>query len=235
MFEYSVLLQRLSDQTHSEPQDQLFREKFCSWVYERMLGKPCSEQEESISVKLLELVKNEKQTAETDSTTANAESSRAIATETNSVGTAFTGNQSTTATGNSMENKFMQDLYHNLELFVKTFGITHYVSSIKLGAVVYEEVTSTSKQTKRKGGAHIGSQIAKGDASVSASKMLFRRSKKLQTIGRIRFQDGEVTEEAVIGFMIEPIHNLVKNPVLKSGLQRAVQNFILTRGDKYGK
>ncbi len=129
-------------------------------------------------------------------------------------------------------------IYDDCKAFVQNFGITHYVSAIELGAIEYQVVTSNSENTRRKIGAEIGaSQFASGELSASKEKVQARRSRVARMIGRIH--DGKVIrnsdDEAVIGFQIRPVYKLVHNHILQSGLQRAVQSYILKRGDIFSK
>ena len=130
-------------------------------------------------------------------------------------------------------------IFDDCKAFVQNFGLTHYVSAVELGAIEYQVVTSSLQKTKRKIGAEIGaSQFASGKLSASKEKVQVHKSRIARMIGRI-MDNGRVTrnseDEAVIGFQIRPIYELVHNHILQTALQRAVQSYILKRGDTFGK
>lgn len=130
-------------------------------------------------------------------------------------------------------------IFDDCKAFVQNFGLTHYVSAVELGAIEYQVVTSSLEKTKRKIGAEIGaSQFASGKLSASKEKVQVHKSRIARMIGRI-MDNGRVTrnseDEAVIGFQIRPIYELVHNHILQTALQRAVQSYILKRGDTFGK
>ena len=123
--------------------------------------------------------------------------------------------------------------------FVENLGITHYVSAIELGAMKYYASMVESKHTSIGGGATIGAgSETEGGLSALTEKLLFRSTKEEHLIGRIG-KDHTVErgglDEAVIGFQIQPIYNLVRVPGLQAALQQAVKEYILKKEDPSGK
>ena len=104
---------------------------------------------------------------------------------------------------------------HDCEVFVQKLGmITHYVSAIELGALRYNMSSVSESKLKMGANAELGFRsIAEGGVGKSIEKHLFHKMKMEQEIGRIN-KDGEVerdtSDEAVIGFQIQPIYKLVR-------------------------
>ena len=122
--------------------------------------------------------------------------------------------------------------------FLKHVGVTHYVSSIRLGAAKFRILTSTeySKKVRVKGNMGVEG-IAK--ASISQSSLTHRRTSSLQVkeIGRI--VDGSVKmgtcDEAVIGFQLKPIHSLVRSYRINESLKRALRDYVFQKTPKCSK
>ena len=132
----------------------------------------------------------------------------------------------------------LKEIMKDCKLFVKNLGITHYVSSIELGALEYNVYTGRSRQMRLGAGAEVGAgQMAEGGISGLTEKWSFQTSRHQHEIGKI--VNGTVkrntTNEAVIGFQIQPIHNLVGLQDIQVALQRAVQKYIEFKADKSGK
>ena len=121
------------------------------------------------------------------------------------------------------------------KVFVKDLGITHYVSAIELGALKYSILTTSCHQEKTGAGAQMGAgKMAEGGISGMVGKQWFKKAKEEQTIGRLK-KDETVACEAVIGFQIQPIHKLVRLPLLQIALQKAMTQYIEYKADKSGK
>ena len=123
------------------------------------------------------------------------------------------------------------------EGILEYLGITHYVSAIELGALRYNASVVKSKHTALGGGATVGiGSVFDGGLSGLTEKMRFDSSKEEHSIGRIG-EDGRVKrgDEAVIGFQIQPIYNLVQVPGLQPALKKAVKEYILKKEDPSGE
>ena len=133
----------------------------------------------------------------------------------------------------------IKEIAKDCKMFVKDLGITHYVSSIELGALEYSASTISSRQTKYEVEAdiHVG-KLAEGGGSRLAEKLHFQMSREQHQIGKFSV-DGTVerntTNEAVIGFQIKPIHNLVRLQLIQVALQKAVKQYIEFKADRSGK
>ena len=120
------------------------------------------------------------------------------------------------------------------KVFVSDLGITHYVSAIELGALKYSVLTTSSHEENTGAGAQLGAgKMAEGGISGMVGKRWFNKAKKEQAIGRIT--NDTVTDEAVIGFQIQPIHKLIRLPLLQIALQKAMTQYIEYKADKSGK
>ena len=122
--------------------------------------------------------------------------------------------------------------------FVRHFHITHYVSSITLGATEYLVLSEAEYYTKVSSKGKVGYEpVAQLNASSSFSKKFTSKSSDLQEIGKI--VDDKVkrgaTDEAVIGTEIQSIHHLVQATPLREALQEALTGYICERKDKTSK
>ena len=135
--------------------------------------------------------------------------------------------------------KELAEIANDCKLFVNELGITHYVSGIELGALKYSVFTSSSHQTTQGAGAEVGAgQLAEGGISGLARKIRLQTSREQQEIGKISKDKAiarNTTDEAVIGFQIQPIHNLVRLQLIQVALQKAVKKYIEFKADKSGK
>ena len=114
--------------------------------------------------------------------------------------------------------------------FVKHFKITHYVSTIELGALEYSVFSETEFNSSIGGGGVLGvEKIATLSVSGNRSSHRFRKASEVKMIGKI--SDGKVGrgthDEAVVGVRVQPIHTLVKKiPYLQVALQWSLNNYI---------
>ena len=135
--------------------------------------------------------------------------------------------------------KELREIANDCKLFVNELGITHYVSGIELGALKYSVFTSSRHQTTQGAGAEVGAgQLAEGGISGIARKLRLQTSREQQEIGKISSDKPitrNTTDEAVIGFQIQPIHNLVRHQLIQVALQKAVKKYIEFKADKSGK
>ena len=120
--------------------------------------------------------------------------------------------------------------------FVKTIGVTHYISAIKLGACHYLSKTTSTKQERLGAGASVGaSPYVEGYLSGFLAKTGLFRKEEEKKIGRIDDEHETVEREAVIGFQIQPLHQLVRIQLLQMALRKAIKEFIKKKEDKSGK
>ena len=128
--------------------------------------------------------------------------------------------------------------------FVVDFRITHYVSSIQLGASGYE-VVSESKIARKLGlGGRAGVEkiaATSGSAKVSHSKSESRHSSNVKRIGVIELKDGIPTvrrgtyQEAVVGVQVKPISELILIRELRKSLQKSLVEYTRKEEDTHGE
>ena len=116
------------------------------------------------------------------------------------------------------------------EFLVAHGGITHYVSSITLGAMKYRTKTTKSKTVSYSGKAGLSTErFGSMKAGVSRRKTNLHDEEKYESIGSIG-EDKKVPlrspSEAVISYAFTPVTNLVSNEDLRHFLQQAMQQYI---------
>ena len=130
-------------------------------------------------------------------------------------------------------------IIHDCYDFVTQFRVTHYVSSIELGASEYRVLSEKEyNSTISAGGSLAVEQIANVAASHSRAVKKLQKSSSTRTIGKISSEGcvGRGThDEAVVGIRIQPIHTLVKLPYLNLALSKALIYFMEKQGDCSGK
>lgn len=124
--------------------------------------------------------------------------------------------------------------------FVDHFCITHYVSSIELGAAKFQVMSEETYQKKKKKRAKTKSSLAveemEGIALESRSNFDGRRTKFLAVTEMGGFEATKgVTEEAVLGAKFHPISALVETRLVRNLLQKAIQRYINTRQHSRGQ
>ena len=119
-------------------------------------------------------------------------------------------------------------------------GVTHYVSSITLGATRYHilEKSVLSKSLSNSTGGGVDSLI-KASATSKVSKQLFQSRSKERQIGRVPQHDSDSTlkellnfrtkGEAVVRCTYNSLSNLVSHPELRRQLERGIQEYIDTQ------
>ena len=127
---------------------------------------------------------------------------------------------------NGSQEKHLKNIVQDCVDFIKSIGITHYVSAIKLGACYFRAVNTRSKQKT------IG-EVPSIDAGGLVTKQLLRMSEGERKIGRM--SDQEVTKEAVIGFSIQPVYTLVKIELIQMALREATKVYIKSEQHVGGK
>ena len=75
--------------------------------------------------------------------------------------------------------------------------------------------------------------LVEGGMSGEYDKRTFHKSQKVQKIGRIEKEN--VTDEAVIGFEIQPLYKLVRVQLIQMMLRRAAIDYIHSKEDASSK
>lgn len=112
--------------------------------------------------------------------------------------------------------------------FVRSFGVTHYVNSITLGASEHSVMTKAEYARSRMAAASVNAlQQVSAQASVKASQKVTRSSMDKTCIGTIVDKKVERGKgEAVIGIKVLPVNSLIhKSRVLKLALQKALIDY----------
>ncbi len=121
-------------------------------------------------------------------------------------------------------------------VFVRDLGITHYVSSIEMGAISYQTASVSSKQKKIGAGAEVEvGSYASGGLSGFTERLWFQSHKEERMIGKITNKKVAEEDEAVIGFQIQPIYSLAPVPYLQPALSKAVKEYIQRKADPTGE
>lgn len=123
--------------------------------------------------------------------------------------------------------------------FVYHFRITHYVSSIEMGAAEYHVLTEQEYFSKIGLAGSFGlEKLVKSTFSSTTSSKRSNKASDLRKIGKIS-SDGTVARgsygEAVVGVKIQPISNLVRLQFLQLALKKALIQFVDSQGDDSGK
>ena len=119
--------------------------------------------------------------------------------------------------------------------FVTHFRITHYVSSIELGATEYRVFSETDYNSSIGAGGSLAiEKLANLSISHKSTSRKLKRASDVKTIGKIS-TDGKVGrgthDEAVVGIRVEPIATLVKLPFLRLAMQRSLVHYMDEQGD----
>lgn len=133
------------------------------------------------------------------------------------------------------EEQEKKKIIHDCHDFVKHFRITHYVSSIQLGATEYRWFTETDfNSVIGAGGAVAIEKIANLSISHKRTSRKIKKASDLRTIGKMS-TEGKVArgthDEAVVGIRVQPISRLVKFPYLQLALQRSLVHYMDEQGD----
>ena len=126
--------------------------------------------------------------------------------------------------------------------FITQFHITHYVSSIQLGASGYE-LLAERKISRRLGlGSHVGvEKIAAGSLSTTHSRSHGSSASNVRRIGVIELKNGIPTvkrgshQEAVVGIQVKPISDLIMTRELRTPLKKALLKYLRSEGETCGK
>ncbi len=136
------------------------------------------------------------------------------------------------------EHQFKTTLEDKCRDFINHFCITHYVSSIELGASKYQVMSEEDyqMQVKMKGSLGLEQMVS---AAVEQKASQKKRCKYSETtiIGRVR--DRNVVrgskDEAVVGVKFQPISALVRTKILREQLQRAITKYIDNQDNSKGQ
>lgn len=114
-------------------------------------------------------------------------------------------------------------------IFVKTERVTHYVSSISLGASEYS--VSTTTKTTVAIGARAKAEVGSHDVGVGAGVGAKRSKEKANTTSKDhRIGDIDIVErrngEAVVGYEILPVYMLIRQEAVKKVLQTAIKFYL---------
>ena len=116
--------------------------------------------------------------------------------------------------------------------YLRALGsVTHYVSSVTLGASRYtvHNIKTVTKSASQSAGVS-GTPYASAAVSSGIKKGLFKFSRNKETIGKVpdrnTFLSYRGTEEAVVRCSYSPLSYLVSHPHLRSELDSAVEEYI---------
>ena len=132
---------------------------------------------------------------------------------------------------NSLDVKAKESVLRYCYQFVRHFKITHYVSTVDLGALEYSVFSETEFNSTIKAGGSLGPEkIASLSAGSSRTSKSTRKVLEVKKIGKIS-NDGKVSrethEEAVVGVKVLPIFTLVREiPYLQAALQWSVNCYM---------
>ena len=117
--------------------------------------------------------------------------------------------------------------------FVDRYRITHYVSSISLGASTFTVQSESEYNKLASVGGNIGvQQIAQAKVSTSYVEKMMKKSKNVQKVGKLR-ENGTVEKEAVVDVKMEPISSLFQSDEFRRCMQSVLRAFF--REKDYGK
>ena len=119
--------------------------------------------------------------------------------------------------------------------FVGEYRITHYISSITLGASTFV-VTSESElkkqlSTKTKAGVK---SVAQAGVSTSFVEKLMKKNQNVQNVGKLSADGESVQIEAVVEVQLLPISSLIQTSEFKERFRAAVAKFIKKQDHNQG-
>ena len=126
------------------------------------------------------------------------------------------------------------------EFLLNLGGITHYVSSVTLGAMTYFlETYSAKSETAAIRSTTKIPRVGGYTQKTSAIRKVARLRSDGEKIGLMTQDDDRAkvapNGEAVIRYAFTPLTSLVSNPVLRDGLQEAVRNYMSEQLNTYSK
>ena len=111
-------------------------------------------------------------------------------------------------------------------------GVTHYVSSITLGATKYQVALNSTLFTSLSSSSEVTAHtFASASTKSKASKKVFQSNSKEQYIGKIPEGNGDILHfrtkgEAVVKCSYNSLANLVTHPQLRKFLERGINEYI---------
>ena len=111
-------------------------------------------------------------------------------------------------------------------------GVTHYVSSITLGATKYQVALNSTLFTSLSSSSEVTAHtFASASTKSKASKKVFQSHSKEQYIGKIPEGNGDILHfrtkgEAVVKCSYNSLANLVTHPQLRKFLERGINEYI---------
>ena len=154
-----------------------------------------------------------------------------------------TGNSLTDLTNYVLSHKDKKQLRKTIiehcRAFIDHFRVTHYVSSIDLGAAKYTVLTKTQYSNLVKATSGVGMEHIVDVAMTSSKKWEKTTTRTIMcSIGTIK-EDGTVERvshsEAVLSVKVRPISSLVKLHYLQLALQRALLDYMQNEADVKGE
>ncbi len=129
-----------------------------------------------------------------------------------------------------LEISALEDLFKR---FVYRYRVTHYVSSISLGASTFTVQSESEYNKLASVSGNVGvQQVAQAKVSASYIEKMMNKSKNVQKVGRLR-EDWTVEKEAVVDVKMEPISSLFQSDAFRGCMQGVLTTFF--REKDYGK
>ena len=124
--------------------------------------------------------------------------------------------------------------------FIRIFGITHYVSSITLGAVEQVVMSETQYSSFVKEGADSSTgAIGSVSEELSFTDKILNKSRNRKLIGKINKQNSverRTYDEAVVSIRVQPLQSLVQeNHLIHLALHKALLEYVEKGVNKPGK
>ena len=125
-------------------------------------------------------------------------------------------------------------IIHDCYEFVTHFHITHYVSTIELGAAEYRVLSEVEYSSRIGAGGTFGlEKLANLTVSEHSSWKKTKKASDLKRIGCISSDKVSrgTYDEAVVGIRVQPINTLIKLPYVNLALRKALLYYMDTQGD----
>ena len=145
---------------------------------------------------------------------------------------------------NNNSDKTLEKMYDICLEFVRTFHVTHYVSSVDLGALEYRVITEEDYSREIGLAGSLGLEDVVAAVLKTKGRYTSERthtSSRIKRVGLIKNPDSGdyyvprgTYAEAVIGVEVKPIHVLVRHQDLRQVLRHAVTHYIEDQRDTSG-
>ena len=122
--------------------------------------------------------------------------------------------------------------HHCIDYLKELGGVTHYVSSITLGATKYQVALNSTFFTSLSSSSEVSAHtFATASAKSKVSKKVFQSHAKEQYIGKIPEGNGDILQfrtkgEAVVKCSYNSLANLVSHPQLRKFLESGINEYI---------